>query len=537
MGAVVLTLLVATSNLANLLLNRAVRREQELATRGALGARPGRILRQLLTESTLIAVAGGVLGVTLSVWSVRAIVAILPESTPRLDYVTLDGRVLLFSFALVLVTGWLAGLFPGLQMRRPAFESLHSGSRAASDSRARRTFRSGLVVTELALSVVLLIGSGVLLRSFHAMNRVDTGIRADRLITFGLVPISDINADGASGVNQYYDRVLNAVAGLPGVQSADAIHVLPVSGAGWNSGINVEGRETPPDAPYVGVWWRPVTPGYLETAGMRLIAGRMLDESDNESSPWVAVINQAMARQFWPDENPIGKRFQYNMEDGRTWVTVIGIVHDVTHLGLTTTTPPTVYRPFSQAGVRLSQLNVTSRWIVARTTVDPRGVIESVRRIVAATVPEAPIVNLRPMDAVIRHSLADPRALTILITLFAGAALALAAVGLYGVVSYTVRQRTKELGIRIALGATGSDVLHSVIRQGLVYAGIGLPLGLLGAWAGSRTISRMLFGVGPTDTVTYVSVSIVLFVVVEVATLAPAISARRTDPMVSLRSE
>ncbi len=537
MGAVVLTLLVATSNLANLLLNRAVTREQELAVRGALGARPARILRQLLTESTIIAAAGGALGVGLSIWSVRAIVAILPESTPRLEYVTLDGRVLLFSFALVLITGWLAGLFPGLQMLRPAFTSLHSGTRGSSESKTRRAFRSGLVVTELALSVVLLVGSGVLLRSFRAMNEVETGMQPESVLTFGLSPTGDINAGGAAGLNQYYDRVLNAVAALPGVQSADAIHVLPVSGGGWNSGINVDGRETPPGAPYVGVWWRPVTDGYLETVGMHLVAGRTLDASDTESSPWVTVINQAMVRQFWPNENPIGQRFQYNMEGGQIWITVVGIVQDVTHLGLTTTTPPTVYRPFSQSAARLSQINVTSRWIVARTTVDPRSVMESVRQAVAATVPETPIINLRPMSAVIQRSLADPRALTILLTLFAGAAVVLGAVGLYGVVTYTVRQRTRELGIRIALGAKGSDVLHSVMRQGLAYAAIGLPLGLLGAWAGSRTISQALFNVSPTDVVTYVSVSIVLFVVVVLATIAPAVSAKRTDPMISLRAE
>lgn len=537
MGAVVLTLLVATSNLANLLLNRALTREQEIAVRGAIGAGPGRILRQLLTESTIITGIGGAIGVVCSVWGVRALVAVLPSSTPRLEYVSLDGRVIGFALGLVFVTGWLAGLIPGLQLRRPSLATLHSGTRGSSENTARRSLRSTLVTAELALSVVLLVGSGVLLRSLREMNGVDTGMEVDNLLTFGLSPATEINAAGPDGVNQYYDRLLAALEAMPGVRSADAIHVLPVSGGGWNSSINVEGRETPPDAPYVGVWWRPVTDGYLETAGMRLVAGRGLLATDRSSTPWVAVINEAMARQFWPDEDPVGRRFQYNMEGGEVWITVVGVVEDVTHLGLTAPTPPTVYRPFTQAAAALNRMNVVGRWIVVRTAADPGTMLEPIRRIVTATVPEAPILRLQPMTAVIRESLADPRALTVLLSLFAATALILGGVGLYGVVGYTVRQRTRELGIRVALGASGGEVFRMVMRQGFGYAAIGLPLGLAVAWLASSVIADRLYHVSPTDPATYALVAGTLCFIVGLATFVPAWSARHTDPMVPLRAE
>jgi putative ABC transport system permease protein len=537
MGAVLLTLLVATSNLASLLLNRALTRNQELAIRGALGARPGRILRQLLTESTVITSVGGALGVAFSVWGVHAIVGILPDSTPRIEYVALDARVLVFSVVLILLTGWAAGILPGLQLRHPAFSSLHAASRGASESRARRGLRSSLVVTELALSVVLLVGSGVLLRSLGAMNSVDTGLQPDRLLTFGLWPASEINARGPDGINQYYARVLDALSALPSVESSAAIHVLPVSGSGWNSSIEVEGRVTPPDAPYVGVWWRPITPGYFETTGMQLSTGRSFVPQDNAGSPWVGIINESMARRFWPTEDPIGKRFTYGLEGNEQLITVVGVVGNVKHLGITSETPPTLYRPFAQAGIRLNAMNVVGRWIVVRAVGNPEDVMDDVRRTVVATIPETPIVNLRPMTTVIQRSLADPRALSILLTLFAAAAVVLGAIGLYGVVAYTVRQRTRELGIRIALGASGGDVTASVIRQGLGYAAVGLPLGLLGAWVGSRAVADMLFQVSPTDPVTYVGVSLVLLVTVMAATIAPASQASKTDPLISLRAE
>lgn len=537
MGAVLLTLLVATSNLANLLLNRALTRNQELAIRGALGARPGRLLRQLLTESTLITTIGGTLGVLSAVWGVRSIVAILPETTPRLEYVALDLRVLVFSVTLILITGWLAGLFPGLQMRRPQFSALHASTRGSSESQARRRFRRALVITELALSVILLVGSAFLLRSLRAMNEVETGLEPDRLLTFGLTPTTALNSGGADGVNQYYNRILEAVAAVPGVESADAIHVLPVGGGGWNSSINVEGRATAPDAPYLGVWWRPITPGYIATAGMRLIRGRGITESDLAASPWVAVINESMARQFWPNEDPLGRRFQYNMEGGVRWITVIGVVENVAHLGLTNDTPPTVYRPFAQAGEQLNRMRVTGRWVVVRTAGNPSDAMESIRRTVVEVAPETPVVRLQPMTAVIQRSLADPRALGILLTLFAGSAVLLGAIGLYGVVAYTVRQRTRELGIRLALGASDSSVIRSVIAQGLGYAAVGLPLGLFGAWIGSRLIADLLFQVSTTDPVTYLVVSAVLVATVLAATIVPAWNAGKTDPITSLRTE
>jgi len=535
LGAVGLVLLIACANIANLLLARATSRRREMAVRTAIGAARGRILRQLLTESTLLAFLGGIAGVALAYAGIAPLVRLAGNSIPNLGPIGVDQPVLLFVCLLVLVASILFGLGPALQASRLDLRSvLNEASRGSTGGAAQKRLRGVLVVAEVALAIVLLVGAGLLMRSFALLQNVPPGFRPGNLLVADLPLSPQAYKQPASRIG-FYERLLERVRALPGVTEAGSAAFLPVSGAGPRIYFNIQGR--PPKSPhdYIIFAYRPVSSRYLETLGVPLLQGRFLADGDTERSPAVAVVNQALARQYFGSESPIGKRVQAGAtpDNQSPWHQIVGVVGDMKD-NLANDSPAEVYLPYRQSDAILP---VFFQSIVLRTANDPRAAVSGLRAVVHDLDANQPLVRIRTMEENISTSVSAPRFRTTLLAVFALSALLLSVIGLYGLMTYSVSQRIPEIGIRVTLGATRPQIVSLVLRQGLQLALLGIALGIAGAFALSRILAGFLYGVAPTDVLTYVSVAGLLLLVALAACYIPARRAMKVDPMVALRYE
>jgi predicted permease len=540
MGAVVLLLAIACANVAALLLARAETRQREIGVRAALGAPAGRIVRQLLTESVLLAVAGALAGLVIAAWGVRALVAAAPPTLPRLDAIGVDGWVLSFTAALALGTGLLFGLVPAVQVARPDLAgALAEAGRGGTVGGPRPRFRRGLVVSQIALALILVVAAGLLVQSFARMRGVDPGFDPGHLLTARL-ELSPVRYETNAQIRAFYQRLGDRLETLPGVRSAALVKALPMTQlelGDWS--FVLEGRHSVPPKPseWKLAYWQSVTPGYFATMRIPVLQGRAPEDTDRLGTPGVVVINRTLARQVWPEGDALGQRIL--LGGGATdsvWRTVVGVVGDVRHLGLDQEPRPEMYLPYAQFPAGIGTVQRTVR-LVLRGDGDPVRLAPAVRAALAELDPDLPLTEVQTMDEALGAWAAERRLTMLLVGGFALLALTLGAVGVYGVMTHLVAQRTREIGIRIALGAVPREILGMVLSQGAWLAGLGIMAGLLGALAATRVLTGLLFGVGPTDTATFVVTVATLAVVAALASLAPALRATRVDPVEALRAE
>jgi predicted permease len=529
--AVGCVLLIACANVANLLLAKATARRKEIAVRLALGASRARVIRQLLTESALLGLAGGAVGLLLAAVCVNRLGALSPPSLARLKDVSLDWRVLAFTFAVSLLTSLLFGLAPALQATKTDLaESLKEGGRGNSASGRQNRLRALLVVSEVALALVLLIAAGLMLKSFVRLQNVNPGFNAENLLTLEL----QLPPAGYGEPPQqltFQRRLVERVGAIPGVQRVATVDNLPFSGNEANHSVTMEGRPVANPSERPRAFWRSVSPDYFQTMGIPVRGGRAFADSDAAEAPAAAILNEAAARQFWPGEDPLGKRFKRGRPDSKNpWLTVVGVVAGVSHTSLEVGVQPEIYVPFLQnPGPTVT--------LLARTATDPRGLTAAVRREVSALDAGLPVSNIKYMDEIVAGSVAQPRLYTLLIGVFAGLALALAAIGIYGVMSYSVVQRTHELGVRLALGAQPRDILRLIVGQGMALALAAIVVGLAASFALTRLMKSMLYGVSASDPATFVGIPVLLALVTLVACYLPARRATKVDPLVALSRE
>jgi putative ABC transport system permease protein len=536
MGAVAFLLLIACVNVANLLLVRGDARLREMAVRTAIGAAPRRLVRQLFTESVVLAVLGAVLGLGLAAVALRLLVTIDPTSLPPLAPVRLDPSVIAFTMLLAVVTTLLFGLAPALRtLHVNLVESLREGGQNATVGGRRQRIRGALVATEVALAVVLVIGAGLMIRSLAALGDIDLGFNPDRVLTMR-VAISAAKYETPEQVVNFYADLVRRVDALPGVEHAGVMRVLPLATTIGDFGIDVDGYEESPGRNAKGDW-QIVSNGAFEAMGSRLVRGRWFTETDTSSSVPVAVINETMARTYWNDPSTVvGGRIRIgNMRN--PWATVIGIVADERHNGVTGVVKEKFFIPHSQWHVATGGNLVRSVFVVARTTGDPMRVAGAVRAEVREMDPTLPVANVRSMSEVVAASLATPRLTGFLLGAFAGIALMLAAVGIYGVLAYLVSQRTQEIGVRLAIGADRSQVLRMVLGQGMTLAIGGIVIGIAAAFLLTRLMQSLLYQVRPADPVTFVAVPVILLVVSLVASYLPALRATKVSPLIALRTQ
>ena len=540
LGAVVLVLLVACANVANLLLARAEARHRELAIRSALGAGRTRIVRQLLAESLLLATAGAALGLALAAAGLRALIAFSPPNVPRLDAIGMDGRVVAFTAAIAVLTSLVFGLVPALQASGTTTqEMLNEGGRGASAGVRRQRVRRTLVVTEVALAMVLVVGAGLLIKSFARLMGIDAGVRPERVLTMELSLPGAKYAQPRS--RAFFEQLRQRVAALPGVTSAGFVRELPFANeiGDWSFRIVGRGADRPDEA-FGAADWQVATPGYFEAMGVALRGGRYLEDADATRAAPVVVISEKMASTFWPNQDPVGQQIRLGgTGPGPDTLprTVVGVVADVRHKGLDAETKTQMYLPHTQFPSTDSNFAINRMSLVVRARTDPLMLAPAVRREIRALDPEIPVSRVRSMEQVLSASASVRELNVMLLSVFAAVALTLAALGIYGVMAYTVTQRTKEIGVRMALGASAVEVQRLVLRQGLLLAGIGVLLGALGAVALGRVLTSLLFGVSATDPAIYAAVTAVLAAVALLATYVPARRATRVSPMVALRYE
>ena len=531
-AAVGFVLLIACANFANLLLARAAEREREFVIRGALGAGRWRLIRQLLTESVLVSVAGGVVAVILAIWATNAMVALKPDSLPRLSEVGVDGRVLAFTLGVSVLTGLLFGLLPAWTASRGGVsEALKEGGRSATAGGARQRLRSMFVVVELAVALVLLVGAGLLIKTFWNLRSVESGFNPEHLLTMRIVLPENRYKDVAPQV-RFRNQVLSGVNSLPGVQAA-MISELPLSGDSLDHNFLIENRPPIAQGDEPSLETRSIMGDYFKVMEIPLHAGRDFGSQDFvENAPLVGIVNDAMVQQYFKDEDPLGKRIRWARDPETRWMTIIGVVGDVKHFGLDVAEQPAFYSPYTQAAP-------WKRWqsIVARTQTDPRTMVQIVKKEIWKVDSQLPVTYVETMNDLAAASFGARRFNMSLLSLFALLALILAAVGIYGVMSYAVTQRTQEIGIRMALGAQTIDVLKLIIRNGMMLIIVGVAIGLTGAFALTRLMASLLFGVTPTDGFTIGAVSLVLIVVALLACFIPARKATKVDPLVALRYE
>ena len=535
LGTVGFVLLISCVNVANLLLARATSRGKEVAIRTALGASLGRVVRQLLTESVVLALAGGGLGLLLASASIGPLLKLSAGSVPNMGPVGIDRWVLAFTMGISVLTGILFGLVPALRTAKLNLrESLSEGWRSSSAGARHHRLRAALVVSEITLAMLLLVGAGLLLRSFQRLQEVPPGFQPDHLLVADL-PISPTTYAKPDQRFQFFDRLVDRARGLPGVRSAGAASFLPVSGGGSIIHFNIHGRAPKSAHDFVAAGYRTITPNYLETLGIPLLQGRRFTDADNDKAPAVVVINATMARTFFPGENPLGKRMQLGAlpEEQVPWMEIVGVVGDV-RPGLGLDPQAEMYLPYRQADAVLPVFQLS---VVLRTSMDPMTESSSLRAALAEIDSNQPLVNVRTMEENISGSVAQPRFRTWLLGIFAVVALILAAVGIYGVMSYSVNQRTGEIGVRMALGAEAMDVFRLIVGQGLWLALIGVSIGLLFAAGLTRILRTFLFGVSALDPVTFLGVALALTAVGLAASYLPARRATKVDPMVALREE
>jgi putative ABC transport system permease protein len=535
MGAVAAVLLIACANVAHLLLARAGAREKEIAVRTALGANASRLVRQLLTESLLLAVIAGLLGLLVAYWGTWILAKLSPAGLPQASDIPMDWRVLAFTLGVSLVTGLAFGLVPALASARLNLNLiLRSGGRGGTGLRTRSRLRDVLLVCEVATSAALLIGAGLLLRSLIRLQEVNPGFRADHVLTLKL-SLPEPRYPGLK-VGLFFDQLLGRVAGLPGVESVGVCRFLPLSGNDVSANFQIEGQPPLGTADQPRAKFRTASGGYFVALGIPLIRGRLFDSRDSQQTPKVVIINQTAARRYWPAENPIGKRILSGFDDNQ-WSTIIGVVGDVKHAGLDADTDPETYYHYLQIPPPAMNLAEGTMALAIRTTADPAAMASGVRQELRTLDSSLAVFNVQTMQDVLYGSLSQPRFRTFLIAVFAGLALVLASLGLYGVVAYSVSQRTMELGIRVALGAQPASILKLVVFHTANLAAIGLVIGIAITLAGSRIIARFLFGVSASDPVTLGTAALVILLVALTASLVPALRAARVDPSTALRAE
>jgi putative ABC transport system permease protein len=527
-AAVGVILLIACANLANLLLARGLARQREIAVRAALGAGKWRLIRQLLTEASLLSLAGGGLGLLFAEWGLAALRR-LPQNFVRGEDVRVDARVLLFTLAVAIVTGWLFGLAPAIQLARPELNTmLKEGGRSGGEGAKWNRVRGAFVVAQVALSLLLLVGGGLLIRSFDKLLRVDPGFKPENLLTLEYRLPRNKYQQGEAQWN-FHRQVVERIRDVPGVKSASLVRGLPFSGNGGDTEIILPDREIPPKGKEPRAMFNTAMPNYFETMGIPLIKGRLFNEQDQLNTPRVFLINQTLARRFWPDQDPIGKQIKTDAADGATGA-VIGVVGDAKHFWLEEESQPQMYEAYSQApGIFAT--------VVVRTTVEPMSLAEPVRQAVWKVDGDQPMWKVRTLESLIDRSTANKRFLMVLMGVFAALALALTVIGLYGVMSYAVSQRTQEIGVRMALGAGARNIHRMVLRQGMTLVLIGVAFGLAASWLLTRLMANLLFGVSATDLLTFVSISSLLTIVALLACWIPARRAMKVDPIIALRYE
>ncbi len=531
-GAVAFVLLIACANVANLLLARATSRHKEMAIRSALGASRIRVIRQLLTESVLLSIVGGSVGLLLAVWWSDLLVALGKEDIPRAVHVGMDWRVLGVTLGVSLLTGLIFGLAPAFHSSKTELvESLKEGGRGTSEGARRNHVRNILVVTELAIAMVLLVGAGLLIQSLWRLQNVNTGLQPDNVLTFNItLPEVKYNADKQA---QFFIDLKQRLEATPGVQSASAILPLPLNGDRFVISFEIDGRPVAPkDQPSADFFTTGVD--YFKTMGIPIIKGRDFNDHDKHGATPVVIVSETFARQIFPNEDPIGKRIKPGIgtyeDEESPWREIIGVVGDIRNRSLNTEPKKAYYVPQTQ--VPFNQLVG-----VVKTTGDPRSLISAVTKQVGAMDADIPLFAVKSMPEYLSASVAAPRFSTTLLSIFAAVALVLTVVGLYGVMSYSVAQRTNEIGIRLALGAQSRDVLLMIVKQGGMLILLGLAIGLAGAYALTRWIASLLFGVTAKDPMTFAAVAVLLAIVALLACYVPALRATKVDPIDALRRE
>jgi putative ABC transport system permease protein len=538
-GAVGFLLLIACVNVANLLIARGAGRQHELAVRAALGGGRARLAMQLLVESTLVSACGGTLGVAVAAGLLRLLVAMAPDGTPRLTDVRLDGAALLFAFGAAAVCGIVFGALPAFQASAAGGQQALIRGRSAGFGARSHRLRRGLIAVETALALMLLTGAGLMMRTLQELTQVDTGIRADHLLTARFVLAGDQWTPARRRV--FYDDLIARTAALPGVGHAALAYSLPIDGSNWNSIFIVADKPIPVRAKLPSAAFTPVSTGYFETMGMRLVRGRLFDRTETADSPPVIVINETLAKKLWPGEDAVGKRLKQGWPETpdrpaqpggyfSPWREVVGVVADVKFNGVSSETPMQAYLPLVHDGSR-------SLALVVRSATGPSSLVPAIEAIVRDLDKDLPLFQVRTMEQMLDASIARERMSMLIFGVFAIVALALASVGLYGVVAHGVTERTHEIGVRMALGAESRHVLGLVVRQGLSMAAVGTAIGVAGAFALSRWIQALLFGVTATDPATFAAVVVTLLAVATIACYIPAWRATRVDPTTALRAE
>jgi putative ABC transport system permease protein len=533
LGAVCFVLLIACVNVANLLLARTEARQREIAIRGALGAGLRRLTRQFVTEGLVLSVFGAALGLLLAQGGLQLVKTLSEASIPRASEIAIDGRVFLFALAVCLITGLVFGLTPMLHLARQSLQgALKSAATSTTGATGTQRFRHGLVVSELALALMLLIGTGLMLRAFWNLQRVNAGFQPAGVVTASLALPRATYPDDPSKMS-FWSRLEPRLSALPGVESAALVSGLPPQKSTSYSDTTIEGFIPVEGGPNENVdFYQTISQDYFKTLGIRLIEGRLFDNRDTAGAPDVAIVNQTMARRFWGNDSPIGRRLRPS-RGTNAWCTVVGVVEDVKNHSLDKPTGTEIYLARGQTYTQGDR----NFFLALRCHRNASAVLGALRRELRDLDPNMPLARIRTMDEVVWAAQSRPRFLTLLLTLFSGVALALAAVGIYGVISYSVAQRTKEFGVRMALGAQRKDVFAIVLGRGLWLALIGVVIGLAGALVLTRSLSTLLFGVTPTDPITFATVSLVLGLVALLACYIPARRATKVNPMEALRYE
>ncbi|HWI20317.1 MAG TPA: ABC transporter permease [Vicinamibacterales bacterium] len=532
-GSVAFVLLIACANVANLQLARADVRRREVALRAALGAGRGQIVSQLLTESVLLSIAGATAGLAVAWAGLLIVLTLRPANLPRLDETSLDAAVLFFTALLAVITGILFGLLPALQLSKPDVTGvLKDGGRTGTAGRSRQLARRGLVVLQLASSVVLALAAGLLIRSLVELNRIDLGFNSSNVLTAQLqVPATDYPRP--ADVVRFHRQAIEQVAQIPGVRAVGSVRVLPLARTIGDWSIKIEGRPYVPEENPNGDF-QAVTPGYFEAMGLKLARGRFISGADREDTMPVAVINDTMAARYWPNEDPLGRQFMMGTDD-KPWLTIVGVVATVRHNAVVEEPRAEMYIAHSQLPGHIGNAP-RGMTLVLKTDGNPLAMSGQVRDAIRAIDRNLPVSGIRAMDDVAADALAQPRFVTFLLALFAGTALTLASIGIYGTISLLVSERTQEMGIRLALGANKPAILKLVLGQGMMLTLIGLGLGLAGAVLLTRTLSGLVYGVGTLDPLTFVAVPALLALVALLACFLPARRAASVDPITTLRN-
>ena len=531
LGAVGFLLLIATANVANLLLARAGSRTREIAVRAAIGAGRARIVAQLVTESVVLGVLSGLAGLAIAFWGTRALLAIAPVGIPRLGEVGLNGMVFAFAVGIAFLCGVLFGLAPALRVAGlPLVEGLKEGGRSGVSVSQRRMQRA-LVVCEIALALVLSVGAGLMIRSMAALTSVSPGFAPTELITFRL-SLPERRYDTPQKITAMYDALRARLEADPAIRSVGSSTSLPPDFDAMTDSFVAQGQQIPPNQGAPGASFVFADENYFKTLGVPLLAGRFFDEHDLPGGPLVTIVNETLARRYFPDGNAVGKRLKQGGAErpNNPWMEIVGVVGDIKYSGLDAPPAPAYY-------LADRQQPLTRRFVMVRTAADPRSALNSIRSAVSALDRDLPVSRLYTFDQLMNESVAAPRFRTTLVTLFAMVGLVLAAVGIYGVMAYTVSERTRELSVRVALGATRREVLRMVMTEAAALAAAGVVLGIAGAVATTRLIAALLFGVTPTDPLTFASIAAMLMTIALAGSYVPARRATRVDPMAMLRSE